>query len=84
MISLPESLLAEVDDLATIVQLNRSEFIREAMRMYINEHRRLEIREQMKKGYQEMAKINLSLAAEHCSLEDEVQEIYEEKLAECR
>ena len=65
MISLPESLLEEVDGLANTEQRNRSEFIREAMKCYIADKKKRSLREQMKKGYQEMAKINLSLAVEN-------------------
>ena len=84
MISLPESLLEEVDGLASLEKRNRSEFIREAMRLYILERKRRTIREQMKKGYQEMAQINLSLAKENYEIEDEVQRYYEDQLAEGR
>jgi len=76
MISLPDSLLAEVDGIAATDRLNRSEFIREAMRFYITERRRRLLREQMKKGYLEMAKINLTLAIEHYRLESEAELIY--------
>ena len=83
MISLPESLLEEVDGLATLEKRNRSEFIREAMKLYISERKRRGIREQMKKGYQEMASINLSLAMENYEAENEAQRYYETQLAEC-
>ncbi|MEW6623659.1 MAG: ribbon-helix-helix protein, CopG family [Bacillota bacterium] len=87
MISIPESLLKEVDGLAGRENRNRSEFIREAMKLYISENHRKNIREQMKKGYQEMAQINLFLAMENYDIENEVQEFYDEKLeklAECK
>jgi len=42
------------------------------------------LREQMKKGYQEMADINLALAVENYEIESEVQNYYENKLAECK
>lgn len=77
MISLPDSLLEEVDGIAAAEQLNRSEFIREAMKLYISERKRRLLREQMKRGYLEMAKINLSLALEHYRLESEAARIYE-------
>ncbi len=77
MISLPDTLLAEVDGIAATDRLNRSEFIREAMRFYITERRRRLLREQMKNGYLEMAKINLTLAIENYSLESEAQQFYE-------
>ncbi|MEG3071564.1 MAG: ribbon-helix-helix protein, CopG family [Candidatus Syntrophopropionicum ammoniitolerans] len=75
MISLPDSLLAEVDGIAAADQLNRSEFIRKAMSYYVTECKR-PLREQMKKGYLEMAKINLDLVVEHYRVESEVHELY--------
>jgi CopG family transcriptional regulator/antitoxin EndoAI len=84
MISLPESLLAEVDNLATVERRNRSEFIREAMKLYIAERKRRSMREQMKRGYQEMAPINLALVVENYDAEDEVQRYYVDRLAECK
>ena len=77
MISLPDSLLEEVDGIAAAEQLNRSEFIREAMKLYISERKRRLLRDQMKRGYLEMAKINLALALENYRLEAEVSRIYE-------
>ncbi|MDO7785647.1 CopG family ribbon-helix-helix protein [Desulforamulus aquiferis] len=70
MISLPDSLLAEVDDIVEAESVNRSEFIREAMRLYIAERKRRILREQMKKGYLEMAKLNLALAIEYQRMEN--------------
>jgi len=84
MISLPESLLEEVDGLASIEKRNRSEFVREAMKLYITEKKRRNLKEQMKKGYQEMAKLNLQLAVEHYEIENEVQDYIEDRLAECK
>lgn len=77
MISLPDTLLAEVDGIAAADRLNRSEFIRKAMNFYITECKRRVLREEMKKGYLEMAKINLALVLEHYRLEAEVKEIYD-------
>jgi chorismate synthase len=53
LVSLPDSLLREVDEIVAIEKKNRSEFIREAMKLYIRERHRLEIKEKMKKGYEE-------------------------------
>lgn len=77
MISLPDSLLEEVDGIVAAEQLNRSEFIREAMKRYISERKRRLLREQMKIGYMEMAQINLSLAIENDEVESELVPIYE-------
>lgn len=77
MISLPDSLLAEVDGIVAAERLNRSELIREAMKLYISDRKRRLLREQMKMGYLEMAKINLALALEQYRLESEVSTSYE-------
>lgn len=80
MISLPDSLLAEVDGIVAAEQLNRSEFIREAMKLYIADRKRRLLREQMKIGYAEMARINLSLAVEQYDAESEVTSVFEPML----
>jgi CopG family transcriptional regulator/antitoxin EndoAI len=64
MISIPNSLLQEVDGIIAMEKLSRSQFVREAMRLYIEDRKRKAIRDVMRKGYQEMAVINLSLAEE--------------------
>jgi CopG family transcriptional regulator/antitoxin EndoAI len=84
MISLPESLLAEVDGLVSSENRNRSEFIREAMKLYLAERKRYTIREQMKRGYQEMAQINLALATEQYEVEEEMQSGCDKRLVECK
>lgn len=71
MISLPQNLLQEVDGVVEIEQLNRSELIREAMKLYLLERKKKTIRERMQKGYLEMANINLNLASESFLLEEE-------------
>lgn len=80
MISLPENLLEEVDGIVALERKNRSEFIREAMKLYIQERKRKDLREQMRIGYQEMASINLALAYEGLDCEDEVQVLYDKVL----
>lgn len=80
MISLPDNLLEEVDDIVALEKKNRSEFIREAMKLYIGERKRRNLREQMRIGYQEMASINLSLAYEGLDSEDEVQILFDKAL----
>lgn len=83
MISLPDSLLKEVDDIVSMEKTNRSQFIREAMKLYIRERNKMELREQMKKGYQEMGAINLALAELGLSLDMSSLETYEAQMAEC-
>ncbi|MDI9512693.1 MAG: ribbon-helix-helix protein, CopG family [Caldicoprobacterales bacterium] len=83
LVSLPDSLLREVDEIVAIEKKNRSEFIREAMRLYIRERHRIEIREKMKKGYQEMARINMELTEEGLNSDMKTLEGYEAILSEC-
>ena len=80
MISLPQNLLQEVDGVAATEKRSRSEFIREAMKLYLQERNKQQIREQMRKGYQEMAGINLSLAQEAAAVEDEADRINTEMI----
>lgn len=82
LITLPDNLLKEVDSMVSIDKTNRSEFVRKAMRLYLKERRSIEIRDRMKKGYQEMAEINIRLV-EMCFGADCEQQInYEERLGE--
>jgi len=62
---------------------NRSELIREAMRFYLEEKKKSRLREQMRRGYLEMAQINLALAQEAYQYEEEVNIVIESKLMEC-
>jgi len=83
LITVPDSLLAAVDSAASSENVNRSEFVREAMKMYLREKKKRISSEQMKKGYQEMASLNLSIAQMCFDAEEEAILAYEEKLAEC-
>lgn len=83
MISLPNSLLEEVDFIVSNEKKNRSEFIREAMKLYIREKRKVEVSENMKNGYKEMSQINSSLA--EVGFDQDMRElfVYEAKLTGC-
>jgi CopG family transcriptional regulator / antitoxin EndoAI len=82
LISLPDNLLKEIDSIVSIQKTNRSEFVREAMKLYLRERRRLEMRDKMKKGYAEMAEINIKLAEIFIDADNEQQKKYEERLGE--
>jgi CopG family transcriptional regulator/antitoxin EndoAI len=73
MISVPNHLLQEVDGVVELENSNRSELIRQAMRMYLNERKKRNIRETMQRGYMEMAKINLNIASESFLAEVEAE-----------
>lgn len=83
LITVPENLLKQVDNIARSEKSNRSEFVREAMKLYIKEKKRVMLRSQMEKGYQEMAEINLAVSEMYFDAENEAFSALEEKLAEC-
>ncbi|WP_317890232.1 CopG family ribbon-helix-helix protein [Paenibacillus sabuli] len=71
VISLPDHLLREVDGIVARENSNRSEFIHHAMRLYLVERQKRQIRESMQRGYMEMARINLNMASEAFQAEAE-------------
>ena len=73
MISLPDQLLREVDGIVAKEKSNRSELIRQAMRLYLMERKKRQLREAMQRGYMEMAKINLHMASEAFFAEEEAE-----------
>ncbi len=75
MISIPNSLLQEVDGIIAMEKLSRSQFVRDAMRLYIEDRKRKAVRDLMRKGYQEMGMINLTLAEEGLLVDADVLEI---------
>ncbi|SEO88987.1 MULTISPECIES: CopG family ribbon-helix-helix protein [Propionispora] len=75
MISIPNSLLQEVDGIIAMEKLSRSQFVREAMKRYIEDRKKQAIRDMMRKGYQEMAVINLSLAEEGLLIDTDMFEM---------
>ncbi len=82
VISLPGSLLEEVDSMSYIEQCNRSEFVRKAMKHYLKEIKRINFTENMKKGYIEMTQINITLAEVGLCADQECICNYESRLAE--
>jgi len=82
IITIPENLLGEVDDIKFVECKNRSEIFREAIRFYLRERKKKLIIEQMKKGYLEMAEINLNIATENSGIEEEALTNCIEKLLE--
>lgn len=83
MISLPMTLLEEVDTVLCHEKKNRSELIREAMSFYLKEKRRIRLREEMRRGYMEMARLNLLIVQECFDCEEEVSVFIERKFMEC-
>ena len=83
MVSLPDNLVEEVDFIVSMEEKNRNEFVREAMKLYIREKRKLEVSEKLKDGYVEMSKINLSFAEMGLGQDMEELDLYEVKLTGC-
>lgn len=83
MISLPDSLLKEIDGIVCIEKKNRSQFIREAMRLYIRERKKMQISESLKIGYEEMGELNCLIA--ELGLQNDTSELikYEARLTGC-
>ena len=81
-VTLPDCLIEETDKMASSLNRSRSEMIALAIKNYIRENKRIELKEQMKKGYLEMGRINLSLAEESLLSDESACEIYEEFLSE--
>lgn len=83
LVSLPNTLLDEVDEFVNRNGISRSELIREAMKEYVLHRRRTEREEKLKEGYQLMAEINLQWAEMCFDADNKIQFDYEEKLSEC-
>ncbi|KEZ47663.1 MULTISPECIES: CopG family ribbon-helix-helix protein [Bacillaceae] len=77
LIRLPQALVSELDGLVKQENGNRSELIYQATKMYIRERKKRQIRESMRRGYMEMAKINLNIASEAFQAESEADHTVE-------
>lgn len=77
LIRLPQNLLSELDGYVREENVNRSEFIYQATKIYLQERKKKEFRESMRRGYMEMANINLTMAAEAFQAEYEAEHAVE-------
>lgn len=82
IVSVPDSLLAEMDLIRVNESKNRSEIVREAIRLFISERKKMVLREQLRKGYLEMGDINKAIAEESCNTDHEALDRGLQKLAE--
>lgn len=83
VVNLPESVLKECDEFLNKDDKNMSEFIREAVILYIEERKRYRIRERMISGYMDMSDINKEIAEFGFAMDLEDLCGYEARLAEC-
>ncbi|GFZ78084.1 antitoxin EndoAI [Compostibacillus humi] len=76
LVKLPTNLLNEVDGLMKHENSNLSDFICQATKKYLeqkkNEHIK-QFQESMRRGYQEMGRINLTIASEAFQAEEEAE-----------
>ena len=79
-ISIPAALLNQIDSIAQERKINRSQFIQNAVQMYIMERETDSLQEKLRVGYQIMAELNLTLAEE--GNDEDLLENYERQLAE--
>ena len=80
MVSLPDSLLQEVDGIVHREKGNRSAFVREAMLLLIKERHRHEKLEKCRTGYEKMSNINRALAEDGMAVHSQDLENYEDYL----
>jgi len=77
LIRVPVNLLREVDLVVSSEKTSRSEFVRQAMKLYLREKKRYEQTVNMQRGYQEMADINRMLAEYCINAENDAMQNYE-------
>lgn len=82
LVSVPYDMLEEIESLTKLDNINRSQLIRDAMKFYIDEKKKMLVREQMRRGYMEMAAINLTLAEEGLLAENQAHKQVEKKFSE--
>jgi len=76
MITVPPHLLQQVDEAATRLHFNRSQFIRRAIEFFLEEQRRRELRELLKEGYLARAQESLEIAEAFYAAEQEAWDLY--------
>jgi CopG family transcriptional regulator/antitoxin EndoAI len=71
-----------MDQMGMVESKNRSEIIRDAIKMYLGERRKKALKEQLRKGYLEMGEINKAIAEEGFNIDHEALQSCLQKLAE--
>lgn len=82
-ITLPEDVLSDIDNLSAEFKQTRSKLIESMIKLYLAERRRIESKNNLQKGYLEMAEINLDIATECFSSDQATQDAYEHYLMGC-
>ena len=82
ILSLPEELLERVDEQLKNAEISRSEWIRRAILLGLEQEKKQQLRTRMERGYQEMGLLNLALAEEALEAGTSDFAIYEKLLLE--
>ncbi|MGN1401913.1 MAG: antitoxin endoai [Bacillus sp. (in: firmicutes)] len=77
LVQLPQHMLVELDGYVKEDNVNRNELLYKATKMYLHERKKRKIRDEMKRGYIEMATINLNIASEAFLAEYEAEHCVE-------
>ena len=64
IVTMPPDLVQQVEEMASRLDFNRSQFIRRAVEAFLEEQRRRELRELLKEGYLANAERDLRIAEE--------------------
>jgi CopG family transcriptional regulator/antitoxin EndoAI len=83
VVNLSETLNNEFNRALKEDNKKKSQFIRDAIILYIEERKKLNYIENMKKGYMEMAQINLEISEMSCAEDLKSLQEYEVWLTEC-
>ncbi len=83
LLHLSDKLIEGADEYAKEDGISRSELIRKALRLYLEQRDYEKLEKQMIKGYQLMGKINLEEAEFALEADNRQYLSYEEKLSEC-
>jgi CopG family transcriptional regulator / antitoxin EndoAI len=83
VVNLTETLSNEFDRALKEDHKKKSQFIRDAIILYIEERKKLKYIDDMKKGYMEMAQINFEISEMSCADDLKCLEEYEVWLTEC-
>lgn len=82
-ITLPEDIASDIDALSADLHMSASRVVVSVVKAYLAERRRIERKTELKKGYMEMADINLSIANECFNSDQATQDAYEQFLMGC-
>lgn len=82
-VELPECVLEEIKTYCKNSSQKRNDFLKQAIKFYLKEMKKQEVRNHLRDGYKKMAGLNQQLADEGLSSECYSYLCYEQRLVEC-